>query len=152
MPAPVIDPDRRNPGEVAPTDTYQPTDPVWVYRGGAWRAPLALGSQEQRSCSLQAWFDLPLVVADRTCYSDFGENLRYRTYELPAEGACVITSLSEDVQLSPAIILPSTFGTRPWQSLPTLIVSGPGELRHCVWTGGHFSRRSAPGSSFDRTP
>ena len=38
MPAPIIDPDRREPGEVAPTDSYQPSDPVWVYRGGAWRA------------------------------------------------------------------------------------------------------------------
>ena len=38
MPAPIIDPDRRDPGEVAPTDSYQPADPVWVYRGGAWRA------------------------------------------------------------------------------------------------------------------
>jgi hypothetical protein len=23
---------------VAPTDTYLPADPVWVYRDGAWRA------------------------------------------------------------------------------------------------------------------
>ena len=38
MPAPVIDPDKRDPGDVAPTDSYQPADPVWVYRGGAWRA------------------------------------------------------------------------------------------------------------------
>jgi hypothetical protein len=60
-------------------------DQIYIKRGGAWRAPVALGSQEIRPCSLQAWFDLPLVVADRTCYSDFGENLKYRTYELPAD-------------------------------------------------------------------
>jgi hypothetical protein len=38
MPAPDIDPDRRDPAEVAPTDTYHPADRVWVYRGGTWRA------------------------------------------------------------------------------------------------------------------
>lgn len=58
---------------------------IYVTRHGEWRAPVALGSQEVRSCSLQAWFGLPLVVADRTCYSDFGEYLKYRTYELPAD-------------------------------------------------------------------
>jgi hypothetical protein len=58
---------------------------IYVKRDGTWRAPRALGSQEIRSCSLQAWFGLPLAVADRTCYSDFGENLTYRTYELPAD-------------------------------------------------------------------
>jgi hypothetical protein len=38
MPAPTIDPDERDPAEVAPTDTYQPADPVWIYRAGGWRA------------------------------------------------------------------------------------------------------------------
>jgi hypothetical protein len=38
MPTPTIDPNRRDPSEVAPTDTYRPADPVWVYRGGTWRA------------------------------------------------------------------------------------------------------------------
>lgn len=38
MSAPTIDPDRRDPASVASTDTYQPTDRVWVYRGGQWRA------------------------------------------------------------------------------------------------------------------
>jgi hypothetical protein len=38
MPAPTIDPDQRNPAEVAPTDSYRPADPVWVFRGGAWLA------------------------------------------------------------------------------------------------------------------
>ncbi len=38
MPAPTIDPHRRDPAEVAPTDTYRPADPVWVFRGGAWHA------------------------------------------------------------------------------------------------------------------
>ncbi|MEO6510358.1 MAG: hypothetical protein ABIO16_05145 [Nocardioides sp.] len=77
-------------------------DQIYVKRGGAWRAPVALGSQEERSCSLQAWFELPLVVADRTCYSDFGENLKYRTYDLPADfstgdyAASVLASSFED--------------------------------------------------------
>jgi hypothetical protein len=38
MPAPTIDPDQRDPGEVAPTDSYRPADLVWVYRRGVWRA------------------------------------------------------------------------------------------------------------------
>lgn len=38
MPTPTIDPDQRDPAEVAPTDSYRPSDPVWVYRGGIWRA------------------------------------------------------------------------------------------------------------------
>jgi hypothetical protein len=38
MPVPTIDPDQRDPAEVAPTDSYRPADPVWVYRGGLWRA------------------------------------------------------------------------------------------------------------------
>jgi len=33
-----VDPDRRDPAEIDPTDTYRPTDPVWVYRAGTWRA------------------------------------------------------------------------------------------------------------------
>ncbi|MEV4760905.1 hypothetical protein AB0J86_38180 [Micromonospora sp. NPDC049559] len=38
MAAPTIDPHQRKPTEVAPTDSYRPTDPVWVYRSGTWRA------------------------------------------------------------------------------------------------------------------
>jgi hypothetical protein len=38
MPTPTIDPSQRDPAAVAPTDTYRPADPVWVYRGGTWRA------------------------------------------------------------------------------------------------------------------
>lgn len=38
MPAPTIDPNRRDASGIAPTDSYQPSDPVWVYRGGTWRA------------------------------------------------------------------------------------------------------------------
>jgi hypothetical protein len=38
MPIPTIDPDQRDPSDVAPTDSYRPTDPVWVYRDGVWRA------------------------------------------------------------------------------------------------------------------
>jgi hypothetical protein len=38
MPAPIIDPDHRDPDDMAPTDSYRPADPVWVYRGGSWRA------------------------------------------------------------------------------------------------------------------
>jgi hypothetical protein len=38
MSAPVIHPAQRNLVDIAPTDSYHPADPVWVYRGGAWRA------------------------------------------------------------------------------------------------------------------
>lgn len=38
MSTPIINPDERDPAEVAPTDTYQPRDRVWVHRGGIWRA------------------------------------------------------------------------------------------------------------------
>ncbi|HET8682171.1 MAG TPA: hypothetical protein VFM54_09895 [Micromonosporaceae bacterium] len=38
MPAPTIDPGQRDPAHVAPTDSYRRADPVWVYRGGHWRA------------------------------------------------------------------------------------------------------------------
>jgi hypothetical protein len=38
MPMPYLDPDQRDSKEVAPTESYQPADPVWVYRGGVWRA------------------------------------------------------------------------------------------------------------------
>ncbi len=38
MPAPTIKPDHRDPAEVRPTDSYQPAERVWVYRGGSWRA------------------------------------------------------------------------------------------------------------------
>ncbi len=38
MAMPTIDPDQRDPADVEPTDSYRPADPVWVYRGGVWRA------------------------------------------------------------------------------------------------------------------
>ncbi len=38
MPAPTIHPDQRHPADIAPTDSYHPADPVWVFRGGSWRA------------------------------------------------------------------------------------------------------------------
>jgi hypothetical protein len=38
VPTPTIDPNQRDPREVAPTGTYRPADRVWVYRGGTWRA------------------------------------------------------------------------------------------------------------------
>jgi len=38
MPAPNLGPEQRNPADVAPTESYRPADPVWVHRGGTWRA------------------------------------------------------------------------------------------------------------------
>jgi diguanylate cyclase (GGDEF)-like protein len=35
--APTVDPDDRDSADVAPANTYRPSDPVWVYRHGAWR-------------------------------------------------------------------------------------------------------------------
>ncbi|HKD98900.1 MAG TPA: hypothetical protein VKB69_15090 [Micromonosporaceae bacterium] len=37
MPAPTLDPGRRDPRTVASANTYCKADPVWVYRGG-WHA------------------------------------------------------------------------------------------------------------------
>jgi hypothetical protein len=47
MATPTIDPHRRNPAEVAPTDSYRPTDPVWVYRSGNWRAGVVEATSAQ---------------------------------------------------------------------------------------------------------
>lgn len=38
MAAPTIDPHDLDPAQIAPTDSYRPTDPVWVFRSGAWYA------------------------------------------------------------------------------------------------------------------
>jgi hypothetical protein len=38
MPAPSIAPDQRDLADVVSTDSYRPTDPVWVFRGGYWHA------------------------------------------------------------------------------------------------------------------
>lgn len=38
MTPPTIDPYRRDPAGVAPTDSYRRADRVWVYRGNAWCA------------------------------------------------------------------------------------------------------------------
>jgi hypothetical protein len=38
MSTPTVSPGHRDPDDVAPTDSYQPADRVWVYRGGTWRA------------------------------------------------------------------------------------------------------------------
>lgn len=38
MAVPELAPDRRDPAQIAAPESYRPADPVWVYRGGAWRA------------------------------------------------------------------------------------------------------------------
>ena len=38
MATPTIDPEDRDPEDVAPADSYHRTDRVWVYRGGDWHA------------------------------------------------------------------------------------------------------------------
>jgi hypothetical protein len=38
MPAPTIGPGERDPATVAPTDSYQRTDPVWAFCGNTWCA------------------------------------------------------------------------------------------------------------------
>jgi hypothetical protein len=38
MTTPTIDPEDRDPADVAPADSYHRTDRVWVYRGGDWHA------------------------------------------------------------------------------------------------------------------
>ena len=44
MTVPKIHPDQRNPADIAATDSYRPADPVWVYRGGCWRAGLVVNA------------------------------------------------------------------------------------------------------------
>jgi hypothetical protein len=44
MPAPSIDPNKRDPSDVAPTDSYHPNDPVWIFRDGVWRAGIVDGA------------------------------------------------------------------------------------------------------------
>lgn len=46
MPAPTIDPNRRNPADIAPTSSYRRSDPVWVYRGGTWLAGVVESASE----------------------------------------------------------------------------------------------------------
>jgi hypothetical protein len=38
VPTPTIDPEERDPADVAPTETYAHDGRVWVYRDGVWRA------------------------------------------------------------------------------------------------------------------
>jgi hypothetical protein len=38
MAVPTLAPFERDPASVAPTDSYRPTDKVWVYRDQAWCA------------------------------------------------------------------------------------------------------------------
>ncbi|HEY2672582.1 MAG TPA: hypothetical protein VGJ07_19695 [Rugosimonospora sp.] len=47
MAAPSIEPDQRNPADVAPTDSYRPADPVWIYRGGMWRSGIVESSSSR---------------------------------------------------------------------------------------------------------
>ena len=58
---------------------------LYLVRNGKWRAPVALAGQEVRSCSLMRWFGIPRPVADRECYPDVGDVVKYRTYQLPAD-------------------------------------------------------------------
>jgi hypothetical protein len=47
MPTPTTHPDLRDPAEVAPTGSYRRADPVWVFRGGAWRAGVIEASSDR---------------------------------------------------------------------------------------------------------
>ena len=47
MSAPTIDPEHRDPAQIAPTNTYRPTDPVWVFRGGLWRSGVVEGDDDR---------------------------------------------------------------------------------------------------------
>ncbi|MFC7547001.1 hypothetical protein [Plantactinospora sp. GCM10030261] len=38
MSLPTVEPGQRDPGKLAPTDSYRPSDRVWVHRGSAWCA------------------------------------------------------------------------------------------------------------------
>jgi hypothetical protein len=74
---------------------------LYVVRHGSWTAPTVLASQEIRSCSLMRWFDIPLPVADKRCYTDVGGLVAYRGYELPADfstGDYAARVLAQNVQ------------------------------------------------------
>lgn len=47
MPAPDLDPAHRPPKEIAPTNSYQPADPVWIFRGGAWRPGVIMSASSR---------------------------------------------------------------------------------------------------------
>ena len=47
VPAPATDPADRDPATIASTATYANGAPVWIYRGGAWRPGVVLGSSER---------------------------------------------------------------------------------------------------------
>ncbi len=47
MPAPAVDPARRPAKEIAPTNSYQPADPVWIFRGGSWRPGVIMSASSR---------------------------------------------------------------------------------------------------------
>jgi diguanylate cyclase (GGDEF)-like protein len=51
---PDIDPYRREPADITPAGTYQPDDPVWVYRHGAWH-PGRVESASRRAVMATYW-------------------------------------------------------------------------------------------------
>jgi hypothetical protein len=51
MPAPTIDPDRRDPAGIAPADSYRPADAVWIHRGGRW-CPGVIESASARAATV----------------------------------------------------------------------------------------------------
>lgn len=47
MPTPSVHPHHRDPAAVAPADSYQHADPVWVYRADSWRAGVVEAASPQ---------------------------------------------------------------------------------------------------------
>ena len=62
--APTCDPMRRHPTDVAPAGTYRPLDPVWVYRGGAWRPGVVEGASANAVMATYRYTDGPGTIVD----------------------------------------------------------------------------------------
>jgi hypothetical protein len=64
MSAPTLHPAQRNPADVAPTDSYRPADPVWVHRGGTWRAGVVEAASPRAATVTYRPTDAPGTAVD----------------------------------------------------------------------------------------
>jgi diguanylate cyclase (GGDEF)-like protein len=62
--APTCDPIRRNPSDVAPASVYRRHDPVWVFRGGAWRPGIVEGASANAVMATYRYTDGPGTIVD----------------------------------------------------------------------------------------
>jgi diguanylate cyclase (GGDEF)-like protein len=62
--APTCDPIRRNPADIAPASSYRHLDPVWVYRGGAWRPGVVEDASTNAVMATYRYTDGPGTIVD----------------------------------------------------------------------------------------